>query len=305
MSQDEPNQTDQGVETGVAVGGGNSGTITVNKITNLGTSGSVIVAGGLVVVALILFMGINLLSSDDTATAVEEEVAGVEQNADEDTSSVRSGEPAAATDSEADGGAVADDNDQGVAPLEVVAEPAVATEPTPDPKFDTDRLSGLFNVAVLQFSTGDSDDASALYEAEDAADELVDFLRSELGPDAALSDIDIGYYERAEEREDLNKLAIDMNANMVVTATLRAEDGESVFSPEFLIPSGSLTEAEELSGFHALGLERRWNESFLSETVSTELRNVVKDCSQALVHLVRGLSAYRGKEYDRLTFPDS
>ena len=193
------------------------------------------------------------------------------------------------------------------APTTTTTAPTTTTTVGEPDIYRTTPLTGTFNVAVVAFRSDPPDDQAARQEAENAAGDLVNFLSSELadagntGP--ALSDIDVGLYRRpsaaGDEDIDLERLALDHNADIIVTASLQSDpQGGSSFAPVFAVRSGDYERSTLLSGAYRLGRPVVFSAGFEGSAVRGKVRATLRRRSCILVHLVAGLSLYREMDYD-------
>ena len=169
--------------------------------------------------------------------------------------------------------------------------------------FRSDRLRGTFNVAVVQFTAVPDTNQFAYDEATDAANDLVRYLNTEFTTAAgapADQQIDVGLYAppSANSTEaDLQQFAQDMNADVVVTATLRADDRGSSFEPSFTLRNPASSTQLDLAGAFELGAARTSPNGFDDQVVRRVVRSTLRSRACVLTYLVEGLSDYRNALY--------
>jgi tetratricopeptide (TPR) repeat protein len=168
--------------------------------------------------------------------------------------------------------------------------------------YRTDPLTGTFNIAVLGFVADPADDRPAALEATNSENDLVRYLNDQLsvvgngGP--STPQVDVGLFAPAApgspEAADVQLLADRLNADVVVTASLRSTSPSgSSFAPTFAVRTDTTSRLLQLAGTYGLGSAITFQRGFDEPAVKGEVRTALKRRSCVLVHLVLGLSYYR------------
>ena len=176
--------------------------------------------------------------------------------------------------------------------------------------YETEPLTGAFNVAVLGFVATPADERAITLEATNAAKDLVQYLEDRLAePDnsgPSVPHVDVGFFAPPEpgspEATDVQLLADRLNADVVIGGTLRStEPRGSSFDPTFAVRTDSTRRLLGLAGTYGLGAPTTFARGFIDPAVRLELRATLERRSCILVHLVLGLSYYRATDYDGAT----
>jgi tetratricopeptide (TPR) repeat protein len=209
--------------------------------------------------------------------------------------------------------------DDDASPVDTPAPPATSTIPATDPAPEPDssepelepepesssyretKLKGSFNVAVAAFRAVSEANDALVEEAQDAATQLEQNLRSRFSSVNVDVATDVGLYARPDNLADLLEM---WDAHIVVSATLeslgeaRGHSSKSVFDVEFVLRSAPFARSDHVVGSYELGEPLEFNGSFDSVIVRDELRDTTERRVCILAHLLEGVSAYReGPEY--------
>jgi tetratricopeptide (TPR) repeat protein len=174
---------------------------------------------------------------------------------------------------------------------------AVPVHPSP--------MTGDLNIAVADFAVSHArDQTSARATAHALAQSVYDYLDPHLW-ELRRGNLDIQtrsasavavHGDSATQRsEDLGRAASQLRADLIVSATLKFNGGETTVVPELYLGTNKLEDALELAGYHALTPLTIEGDPDSNPVIRQDLRSSLIERSRGIARFIVGLGYYEDK----------